>query len=148
MRDRGKRIAPERIDPRLPANCTKHFFRGKRPFVWIGEPEVMNQRLVAQSGTFAIPSVLDRDVASLIVDTAGPDALVQLVLAHDRVRDQGLRELYAMNITQATLFPDLDGLARSMAYELEFHWAFDPHTMRGHGQPAVRRGSPRTTRRR
>jgi hypothetical protein len=35
-----------------------------------------------------------------------------------------------MNITYANLFPDLDGLARSLAYELEFHWAFDPHTMR------------------
>jgi hypothetical protein len=31
-----------------------------------------------------------------------------------------------MNITYATLFPDLDGLARSLAYELEFHWGYDP----------------------
>ena len=30
---------------------------------------------------------------------------------------------------RATLFPGLDGLARSLAYELEFHWAFDPVTM-------------------
>jgi hypothetical protein len=34
-----------------------------------------------------------------------------------------------MNVTNATLFPDLDGLARSMAYELEFHWGFNPKTM-------------------
>ena len=27
-----------------------------------------------------------------------------------------------MNITHATLFPDLDGLARSIAYELEVEW--------------------------
>jgi hypothetical protein len=33
-----------------------------------------------------------------------------------------------MNITYATLFPDLDGLA-SMAHELEFHWAYNPRTM-------------------
>ncbi|MHC4954947.1 MAG: hypothetical protein ACYTGZ_13765 [Planctomycetota bacterium] len=32
-----------------------------------------------------------------------------------------------MNITEATLFPGLDGLARSLAYELEFHWAFNPY---------------------
>jgi hypothetical protein len=38
-----------------------------------------------------------------------------------QVREQGLRELDRMNITYATLFPDLDGLARSLAYELEFH---------------------------
>jgi hypothetical protein len=45
------------------------------------------------------------------------------------VRADAMRELYAMNITHATLFPDLEGLARSLAYELEFHWAFDPRTM-------------------
>ena len=25
--------------------------------------------------------------------------------------------------------PDLDGLAKSLAYELEFHWAYNPRTM-------------------
>lgn len=30
-----------------------------------------------------------------------------------------------MNITQATLFPGLDGLARSMAYEFEYSWQVD-----------------------
>ena len=40
-----------------------------------------------------------------------------------------MRELYRMNVTQATLFPDLDGLARSLAYELEFHWAYNPRKM-------------------
>jgi hypothetical protein len=29
--------------------------------------------------------------------------------------EKGMRELYRMNITYATLFPDLDGLARSLA---------------------------------
>ncbi len=47
-----------------------------------------------------------------------------------RVRDRAMRQLYHMNVTQATLFPDLDGLARSMAYELEFHWDYDPHAPR------------------
>ena len=42
------------------------------------------------------------------------------------VREVGMRELYRMNITYATLFPDLDGLAKSMGYELEFHWATIP----------------------
>jgi hypothetical protein len=41
-----------------------------------------------------------------------------------------MRELYSMNVTFATLMPDLHGLARSMAYELEFHWAYEPHDMR------------------
>jgi hypothetical protein len=37
-------------------------------------------------------------------------------------REQAMRALYRMNITSATLFPDLDGLARSMGYELEVVW--------------------------
>jgi hypothetical protein len=37
-----------------------------------------------------------------------------------------------MNINSASLFPGLDGLARSLAYELEHHWAFDPKTTRKH----------------
>jgi hypothetical protein len=39
-----------------------------------------------------------------------------------------MRELYRMNISEATLFPGLDGLSRSLAFELEAHWAFDPLT--------------------
>ncbi len=46
-----------------------------------------------------------------------------------KLRETGLRDLYRMNITYATLFPDLGGLARSLAYELEFHWAYNPRTM-------------------
>jgi hypothetical protein len=45
------------------------------------------------------------------------------------LRKEAMADLYNMNITHATLFPDLDGLARSLAYELEYHWAFDPITM-------------------
>ena len=55
--------------------------------------------------------------------------IAKFVLPAGEVRDTALRELYRMNITYATLFPDLDGLARSMGYELEFHWAYNPRTM-------------------
>jgi hypothetical protein len=39
-----------------------------------------------------------------------------------------MASLYSMNITQATLFPGLDGLARSMAYEFEYSWEIDVTT--------------------
>jgi hypothetical protein len=58
------------------------------------------------------------------------NTLIKFILPADNVRVKGMRELYRMNITQATLFPDLDGLERSMACELEFHWAYDPRTMK------------------
>jgi len=39
------------------------------------------------------------------------------------MRETGMRELYRMNITNASLFPGLDGLARSIAVELEIVWS-------------------------
>jgi hypothetical protein len=125
---RGAKAAA--IDPRKSDNFERHFLAAKSEFVWIGEPERMNHRLVAQSGTFAVPSVLSRTIGDIVADIdRDGDTLVKFVLPASRVRDRGMRELYTMNITQATLFPGLDGLARSLAYELEFHWAYDPHRM-------------------
>jgi hypothetical protein len=43
-------------------------------------------------------------------------------LPTEETRSEGMKSLYRMNITQATLFPGLDGLARSMAFELDFRW--------------------------
>jgi hypothetical protein len=108
----------------------RHFLRNETPFVVIGEPRVMNHRLVAQSGTFLIPGVLDRPVDQILSDYRTGDRLfIKFELETAAMRSDAMRSLYAMNMTYATLFPDLDGLARSLAYELEFHWAFDPRNM-------------------
>jgi hypothetical protein len=91
--------------------------------VAIGEPYFKNRRVVAQSGTFAWPADITRPLDAILSNKKG--VIAKLVLpAH--IRRQALRELYRMNITYATLFPDLDGLARSLAFELEHHWQFDP----------------------
>lgn len=95
--------------------------RGRQAVVF-GEPYFKNQRLIAQSGTFAWA----RDITRPLEEILGQGLVAKLVFRGIDVRRQGLAELYRMNITHATLFPDLDGLARSMNYELEFHWAFDP----------------------
>jgi hypothetical protein len=118
----------DRLDPRVPGNFTKYYLSGERHFIWMGEPYTMNQRLIAQSGTFAVPGVLDVPVEEILGDRDQTGIMTKFVLAKE-VREVGMRELYRMNITFATLFPDLDGLARSMGYELEFHWGFNPRTM-------------------
>jgi hypothetical protein len=64
----------------------------------------------------------------MLTDADQENILAKCVLMHG-VREVGMRELYRMNITYATLFPDLDGLAKSMGYELEYHWAYNPRTM-------------------
>jgi hypothetical protein len=125
----GRLIRPPKLNPRLRGNLRSYFLRGKTPFIWVGEPQVMNRRLIAQSGTFAIPSVLTRPLEDILSGYPDPaNTLVKFVLRSDRIRGKALRELYRMKITNEALFPDLDGLARSLAYELEFHWRYDPHT--------------------
>jgi hypothetical protein len=117
-----------RMDPRIEGNFHKHYLKGDEHFMWMGEPRTMNRRLIAQSGTFLVPGVLDVPVEEILSDRDQVNILAKFVLANS-VREQGMRELYRMNITYATLFPDLDGLARSVGYELEFHWAYNPRTM-------------------
>jgi hypothetical protein len=117
-----------RIDPRFEGNFAAHYLPGIERFIWMGEPHTMNRRLIAQSGTFLVPGVLDVPVEDILSDQDQTNILAKFVLSKT-AREQGMRELYRMNITFATLFPDLDGLARSMGYELEFHWAYNPHTM-------------------
>ena len=116
------------MDPRITGNFAAHFLQGDERFIWMGEPRTMNRRLIAQSGTFLVPGVLDIPVEDILIERDPKDILAKFVLANS-VREHGMRELYRMNITFATLFPDLDGLARSMGYELEFHWAYNPRTM-------------------
>jgi hypothetical protein len=119
---------PVRMDPRDKGNFRRYFLDGKHRFIWMGEPHTMNRRLIAQSGTFAVPGVLDMPVEEILSDTDQENILAKFILTN-AVREVGMRELYRMNITYATLFPDLDGLAKSLAYELEFHWAYNPRTM-------------------
>lgn len=109
----------------------KHFLSGSGSFVWIGEPHAMNRRLIAQSGTFLVPANLHKSIEEILQEYPNPrDTLIKFIVPSEKVRENGMRELYRMNITQATLFPDLDGLARSLSYELEFHWAYSTRTMK------------------
>ena len=115
------------VDLEKPGTFRKYFLPGARTFVWMGSPYEMNRRLIAQSGTFLVPSVLDQSIEEILKTYPNPEnTLVKFILPADKVREKGMQELYRMNVTQATLFPDLDGLARSLAYELEFHWAYNP----------------------
>jgi hypothetical protein len=120
---------PQDVEPGTPEHLEKILIAMKPRVVFIGEPAVMNRRLIAQSGTFAVPGAVDQPVEDILSGyPGGPSLVVKLLLKTSLIRNEAMRELYNMNLTQATLFPDLDGLARSLAYELEFHWAFDPHT--------------------
>jgi hypothetical protein len=124
-------FSPDDLGLRKPGAYEEFYLSNEVPFVNSGESMVMNKRLIAQSGTFIVPGVLNKSIDEILA--AYPDAVptvAKFVLRTSLLRDEAMLALYNMNLTNATLFPDLDGLARSMAYELEFHWAYNPKTMK------------------
>lgn len=118
-------------DPRRPDVFDRFYSANEHAFVWQGDPIRMPQRVVAQSGTFLVSSHLGKTVEDILAGYPGAgELLVQFVLKTEKLRDEAMASLYSMNITQATLFPGLDGLARSMAYEFEYSRQVDVRTAR------------------
>lgn len=115
-------LTRDRIDPRAVGNYERYFLENKWPVIWFGEPLHLDRRLVAQSGLFVIPGVLDHSLDEILeqYDSEQP-LLVKYVLPFS-MRPEAMGALYRMNVTSSSLFPDLEGLARSSAYELEFVW--------------------------
>lgn len=121
-------LTRDRIDPREPGHYERYFVGNRLPVVWFGEPSVMDRRLVAQSGLFVVPGRIDLPLDELLDGyAAAHDAqqeqplLVKYVLPQ-AMRSEAMQTLYRMNVTNASLFPDLEGLARAAAYELEVVW--------------------------
>jgi hypothetical protein len=115
-------LTRERIDPRQPGNFERYFAPNQLPLLWAGEPSEMDRRLIAQSGLFLVPGVLQMTLDQILKEYEADGSLLVKIVVPPRLREEAMKALYRMNITYATLFPDLDGLARSLAYELEVLW--------------------------
>ncbi len=111
------------IDPREPCNFQRYFIDQHLPLVWTGEPGRMDKRILAQSGTFVVPGILDMSIDEILKQAyEAPESLIQKYILPKHIREEAMQSLYRMNITYATLFPDLDGLAKASALELEVMW--------------------------
>ncbi len=110
------------IDPRLSGNFARLFLPNTNAIIWIGEPTEMDRRLVAQSGTLVVPGMVDKPLDDILGHYADSGTLLKKIVLPIGVREEAMKALYRMNITNATLFPDLDGLARSIGMELEMEW--------------------------
>lgn len=121
----SQKVEVDEIGPWIVGNYENYFLPNKHELVIIGEPQRMNQRVIAQSGTFVMPGILDKPIEEFVPE----NAIVKFTLVTEKLRKEAMAKLYLMNINNASLFPGLDGSSRSLAYELEFHWAFDPITM-------------------
>ena len=115
-------LTRSQIDPRVPGNFERYFAGNTLPVLWFGEPSEMDSRLVAQSGLFVVPGVLDLPLDDILDGYGGSEGLLTKFVLPLEMRHDAMRALYRMNVTYATLFPDLDGLARSVSYELESIW--------------------------
>lgn len=118
----GPELNRDAIDPRRSGNFERYFLPNLNDIVWTGEPTEMDQRLVAQSGTVVVPGILDKSLDQILGQSYGGDALLKKIIVPRHLRGAAMKALYRMNITNATLFPDLDGLARSIRVELEVTW--------------------------
>ncbi len=112
----------DHIDPREPGNFEKLYLTNANAILWTGEPEEMDRRLVAQAGTLVMPGMLDKPLDEILDSYAGSGVLLKKIVLPLAMRSEAMKALYRMNITTATLFPDLDGLARSIGLELEMTW--------------------------
>ena len=117
-------LTRDAIDPRVHGNFARHFAVDRHPIVWFGDPTDMDRRLVAQSGLLVMSGVIDAPLDRLLSNYDSDEPLMERAVLARSLRSEAMHQLYSMNITQATLFPDLEGLARSIAYELEETW---PH---------------------
>ncbi len=117
-----KSLTQDEVDPRIAGNFERYFAASRHQLMWFGEPLEMDRRLVAQSGLLVMPGILEMPLDSLLDGYDSDEPLIEKIVLGRELRAHGMHALYRMNITQATLFPDLEGLARSIAYELEEAW--------------------------
>jgi hypothetical protein len=115
-------LTRDAIDPRAQGSFASYFAVDRHPIVWFGDPSDMDRRLVAQSGLLVMPGLLDTPLDELLASYDSDEPLIERAVLAAELRREAMHALYRMNITQATLFPDLEGLARSIAYELEEMW--------------------------
>jgi len=122
-------------------NWVNEFLARKRdpdPFVISVAPDRMNERLSIQQGLFLVPcdiatrfeqnlaATFELDPEALRKKEAAPwkgdrlpaeTALLKIRLPQ-HLHTNALRDLHAMNVTSASLFPGLDGFTRSLYHEL------------------------------
>jgi hypothetical protein len=123
-----------RNDPRFPRvldlRAFNHYLntilfdRNNPNVIVVANPTRMNERAIAQqgvflydlghSGTFDIPLL-----QMLVTPTPAPLPVIWKIVVKTAERVRFLRELNRMNIHGASLFPGLDGFARSLKLNLE-----------------------------
>jgi hypothetical protein len=105
-------------------NFDKIFVNYQKSLVLPIVPPRSNPRLLVQQGLFLCPSIaeggIEKNLASYNNDTQDMNKHVFKIIIAKQIRIAVLSELRLMNISRASLFPDLQGYASSLAHELEY----------------------------
>lgn len=124
-------LPEDKTDLHKPEHFTRCFLDPSRKvgssrcFVYHVTPERMNTRLTIQQGCFLCPGDIEQsfedNLSSMVSQQSSLKPIVKFVIPHS-ARNRALTELKHMNITRASLFPDLGGLAESLndRFELLF----------------------------
>ena len=94
--------------------------------IMVYEPRFTNPRLLAQQGCFLIPGTNEfshEEIVDEYYDFTEEDAL-KLVFPPE-LRMEALKRLRAMNINSSVLFPELEGLCRSLRHQSLFPLEFE-----------------------
>lgn len=88
-------------------------------------PFRLDERLRIQKGTFLVPGDVSSSFMANLCSLPGHDLAENLlkVILPFRIRAEALERLHYMNISRTSLFPGLDGYARSLGI---YHPAFKP----------------------
>jgi hypothetical protein len=80
------------IDPRLAGNFERYFAPNRWPLLWFGEPSAMDSRLIAQSGLFVLPGVLDQPLEQILGHYGGSQELLIKFVLPLGMREEAMRE--------------------------------------------------------
>ncbi len=109
------------FDGEFLANNFRNLFESHERLVLPVVPPRSNFRLLAQQGVFLCPGIKAGFEANFEAysDDAMTDHVFKIIIER-RIRTELLSELRLMNISRATLFPDLQGYAQSLAHDLQY----------------------------
>ncbi len=108
----------------MPGKYEKHFIKYfgsedvEQPLIYHITPDLLNPRLAVQQGTFLCPADIRlsflENLQNILPEKGDIYKRIKLIRIHKSARKTILRELYRMNITKASLFPDFGGFTESI----------------------------------
>ncbi len=84
--------------------------------VFLLKPPVSNERIAVQQGAFLVPSNAGNDMESIMQD--GNIHNYNTVIVSKSFKKEAIGKLLLMNITAKSLFPGIDGLAKSIEWTI------------------------------